>query len=196
MKKDEKQKQAEALRDELAKAKSVLLSGFEGLTVAQDTDLRGKVASAGAKYRVVKNSLIERASQGSALESVASKLRGTTSLAYTHSDPVGLAKIITAYAKENPVLVFKTGVVEGRVVSMADLNALASLPSREALLSKVLYLVKSPAQRAASALAGVARSLVYVIQQGVQQNRFQGTGDRGQGTDTDVVQQGVQESKS
>jgi len=172
MKKDEKQKQVEALRDELARAKSVLLSGFEGLTVAQDTDLRGKVAKAGAKYRVVKNSLIERASQGSALESVASKLRGTTSLAYTQSDPVGLAKIITAYAKENPVLVFKTGIVEGRVVSLADLNALASLPSREALLSKVLYLVKSPAQKVASALAGMARSLVCVIQQGVKEKKF------------------------
>jgi large subunit ribosomal protein L10 len=189
MKKDDKQKQAEELREELAKAKSVLLSGFEGLTVAQDTDLRGRVAKVGAKYRVVKNSLIERATQGSALESVTSRLRGTTSLAYTHSDPVGLAKIITAYAKENPVLVFKTGVVEGRVVSMADLNALANLPSREALLSKVLYLIKSPAQSAASALAGVARSLVYVIQQGVKENRFQGaenrlqvTGDREQGS--------------
>jgi large subunit ribosomal protein L10 len=178
MKKEEKQKQAGALRDELAKAKSVLLSGFEGLTVAQDTALRAKVAKAGGKYRVVKNSLIERASQGSALEPMASKLRGTTSLAYTHSDPVGLAKIITAYAKENPVLVFKTGLVEGRVISMTDLNALASLPSREALLSKVLYLIKSPAQNAASALAGVARTLVYVIQQGVQQKRFQGTGDK------------------
>jgi len=172
MKKDEKQKQTEALRAELAKAMSVLLSGFEGLTVAQDTDLRGKVAKVGGKYRVVKNSLIERAFQGSALESVASKLRGTTSLAYTHTDPVGLAKIMAAYAKENPVLVFKTGVVEGRVVSMAELNALASLPSRETLLSKVLYLVKSPAQNAASALAGVARSLVYVIQQGVKEKRF------------------------
>jgi len=174
MKKDEKQKQAEALRDELAKAKSVLLSGFEGLTVAQDADLRGKIAKAGAKYRVVKNSLIERASQGSALESVASKLRGTTSLAYTDSDPLGLARIITAYAKENPVLVFKAGVVEGRVVSMADLNALASLPSREALLSKVLYLIKAPAQNAASALAGVARSLVSVIQEGVKEKKFSG----------------------
>ena len=191
MKKDEKQKQAEALREELAKAKSVLLSGFEGITVAQDTDLRSKVAKVGAKYRVVKNSLIERASEGTPLESLAGKLRGTTSLAYTDSDPVGLAKIITAYAKENPVLVFKTGVVEGRVVLMADLSALASLPSRETLLSKVLYLIKSPAQGAASALAGVARSLAYVLQQGVQQNRFQGRGDREQGTETAASNSGA-----
>jgi large subunit ribosomal protein L10 len=180
MKKDEKQKQAEALREELAKAKGVLLSGFEGITVAQDTDLRGKVAKAGAKYRVVKNSLIERAAQGTPMEPLAKKLRGTTSLAYTGTDPVGLAKVITSYAKENPILVFKAGVVEGRVVSMADINALASLPSREMLLSKVLFLIKSPAQRAASTLAGVARNLAQVIQQGVQENRFQGTGDREQ----------------
>jgi large subunit ribosomal protein L10 len=181
MKKDEKQKQAEALREELAKAKGVLLSSFEGITVAQDTDLRAKVARAGGKYRVVKNSLIERAAQGTPVEPVAKKLRGTTSLAYTNSDPVALAKVITSYAKENPILVFKTGMVESRVIALADLNAVASLPSREMLLSKVLFLIKSPAQRAASTLAGVARNLAYVIQQGVQQNRFQGTGDRGQG---------------
>ncbi len=172
MHKDEKRKQVEALREELAKAKSVLLSGFEGITVAQDVDLRSKVAKAGAKYRVVKNSLIERGAQGTPVEPVARKLRGTTSLAYTDTDPVGLAKIITNYAKENPILVFKTGVVEGRVVSLADLNALASLPSRDALLSKVLFLLKSPAQRAASTLAGVARNLAYVIQQGVKEKKF------------------------
>jgi large subunit ribosomal protein L10 len=171
MKKDEKQ-QAEALREELAKAKGLLLSGFEGITVAQDTDLRGKVAKAGAKYRVVKNSLIERAAQGTAIEPLAKKLRGTTSLAYTQTDPVGLAKVITSYAKENPILVFKTGMVEGRVISMVDLNALASLPSREMLLSQVLFLIKSPAQRAASALAGAGRNLAYVIQQGVQERKF------------------------
>ncbi len=172
MKKDEKQKKAKELREELIRAKSVLLSSFEGMTVAQDTDLRFKVATAGGKYRVVKNSLIERATQGTPVEPVAKDLRGTTSLAYTESDPVALAKTLAAYAKENPIFVFKTGVVEGRVVSMADLNALASLPSRETLLSKVLFLINVPAQRTASTLAGVARNLAYVIQQGVQENKF------------------------
>lgn len=172
MKKDEKEKQAEALREELARAQGVLLSGFEGITVAQDADLRARLAKAGAKYRVVKNTMIERAAQGTPVEPVAKKLRGTTSLAYTDSDAVGLAKIMTAYAKDNPVLTFKTGIVEGRVVSMHDLNALASLPSREMLLSKVLFLIKSPAQRAASTLAGVARNLAHVIQEGVQNNKF------------------------
>lgn len=172
MKRDEKEKQAEALREELRKAKSVLFSSFEGITVSQDTDLRSRVARSGARYKVVKNSLIERAAQGTPAEAVASKLRGTTSLAYTDTDPVALAKIISAYAKDNPLLVFKTGVVEGRVIALADLAGLASLPSREALFAKVLFLIQSPAQRVAGSIAGVARNLAYVIQQGVQQKKF------------------------
>ena len=172
MKKEEKQKHAEALHEDLLKARTVILNGFEGVTVAQDTDLRRKIAGAGGKYRVVKNSLIERAAKGTSAEPVAAKLKGTTSLAYTETDPVALAKAITAYAKENPLLVFRTGVVEGRVVAMADLTAVANLPSREALLAKVLFLINSPAQRVASSIAGVARNLAYVIQQGVSEKKF------------------------
>ncbi len=173
MKKDEKQKQAEALRQELQNARSIILSGFEGLSVAQDTELRRKIAQTGARYRVVKNSLIERAAQGTPSEAVAAKLRGTTSLAYTETDPVALAKVLTAYAKENPTLVFKAGVVEGRVVSLADLASIANLPSRETLFSKVLFLINAPAQRVASTVSAVARNLVFVIQQGVQERKFE-----------------------
>jgi large subunit ribosomal protein L10 len=173
MNRDEKKKQAEALRQELEKARTVILSGFEGITVAQDSNLRRKLAQSGAKYKVVKNSLIERAAQGTPLESVAQKLRGTTSLAYTQADPVALAKVLTAYARENPALSFKSGVVEGRVVSLAELSALATLPAKEDLFSKVLFLINSPAQRVASTLAGVARNLVVVIQQAVKEQKFE-----------------------
>jgi len=172
MKKDEKQKIAEALRAELAKAKSVILSGFEGIKVADDTQLRRRVAKVGGKYKVVKNSLIERAAPGTPVEPVAKKLRGTTSLAYTETDPVQLAKILTAYAKENPTLVFKAGIVEGRVVSMAELGELATMPPIEALQSKILFLCNSPAQRVASALAGVGRNLAVVINQAVKEKKF------------------------
>lgn len=172
MKRDEKHKQAESLHEELTQAKTVILSSFDRQTVAQDTELRRKMAQTGAKYKVVKNTLIERAAKGTSVEPVAQKLRGTTSLAYTAGDPVSLAKALTAYAKENPALVFKTGVVEGRVVNMADLEAIASLPSRETLFSKVLFLINSPAQRVASSIAGVARNLACVVQQGVKENKF------------------------
>lgn len=173
MKKDIKQQKAEDLRKELSNSGSVILSSFEGITVSQDYALRRKLAEAGAKYKVVKNSVMARAAQGTPVEQVAAQLHGTTSVAYTAADPVALAKAITAYAKDNAVLVFKAGVVQGRVIDMADLNAIAALPSLEALFSKVLFLISSPAQRVASALSAVGRNLAYVIQQGVQEKKFQ-----------------------
>jgi len=168
----EKQKQAEGLREELQRARSVILSSFEGLNVAQDAKLRREIAQAGARYKVVKNRLLERAAQGTLSEPAVQKLRGTTSLAYTETDPVALAKVLTAYAKENPALVFKAGLVEGRLVSLEDMALLANLPGRETLLSKVLYLINVPAQRVAFTISGVARNLTSVIQQGVKENKF------------------------
>jgi len=173
MDREEKRKQAELLHEELKKARGIILSGFQGITVAQDFELRKKVAGVGAKYKVVKNSLIERAAQGTAVEPIAGKLAGTTSLALTETDPVALAKALTEYAKDNPVLSFKSGVVEGRVVSLKDLTALATLPSREQLFSKVLFLINSPAQRVASTLSGVARNLAFIIQQAGKEKKFQ-----------------------
>lgn len=175
MNRDEKKKQADTLHEELTKARGIVLSGFQGITVAQDFDLRRKVAGTGARYKVVKNSLIERAAKGTPVEPIAHKLAGTTSVAFIDTDPVALAKALTEYAKENPILTFKSGVVEGRVVSLADLTALATLPSKEHLLSKVLFLFNSPAQRVATTLSGVARNLAYVISQAVKEKKFQET---------------------
>lgn len=173
MKREEKQKKVEELHEALQQARSVILSSFQGLTVAADADLRRKIAEAGASYQVAKNTFIERAAEGTPAAAVAKNLRNTTSLAYTSSDPVSLAKVLTSYAKENPALTFKAGVVEGHVVSLEELNALASLPSREQLLAKSLFLIQAPAQQLASCLAGVARKLVTVLHQAVQENKFQ-----------------------
>jgi large subunit ribosomal protein L10 len=172
MTRDEKKKEADALHAEFEKARGVILSAFQGITVGQDFELRRKVAEAGGKYKVVKNRLIERAAKGTTAEPVAQRLAGTTSVAYTETDPVALAKALTAYARENPVLTFKSGIVEGRVVSLADLNSLATLPSKEELFAKVLFLINSPAQRVASSLSGVARSLASVIQNAVKEKKF------------------------
>lgn len=173
MKKDIKQQKADQLRGELATAKTVILSGFEGITVSQDFELRRKIEDVGAIYRVVKNSIIERAAEGTSAAPAAAGLHGTTSVAYTQTDPVALAKAITAYAKDNAVLVFKSGVVEGRVIDLKELNAIAALPSREALFAKVLFLINSPAQRVATVMAAVGRNLAVVIQQGVQEKKFE-----------------------
>src|SRR5271157_2557297 len=172
MNRDEKRQKAEVLHQELEKSRTVILAGFEGITVAQDFELRRRIAQVGAKYKVVKNSLIERASQGTPVEPAARELGGTTSLAYTQEDPVALAKVLTAYAKENPLLKFKSGVVEGRVVSMTDLSIVANLPAREELLAKALFLINSPARNVAVTVAGLARKLAVVIQQAVKENKF------------------------
>jgi large subunit ribosomal protein L10 len=146
---------------------------FKGITVEQDTDLRNKVRATGSKYRVVKNTLAKIASKGTPAEGLAKSLTGSTSIAYNNTDPVALAKALTAYAKANPVFVFKAGMVEGRVVNIADLGAIASLPSKEELIVKLLFLINAPAQGLATAVNGVARNLAAVVQQAVEQKKFQ-----------------------
>jgi large subunit ribosomal protein L10 len=176
MNREEKHQQAKDLHEDLKNAHTVFLTGFEGLTVSQDTELRRQISKTGAHYKVVKNRLIERAAAGTKAEPAAQQLRGTTSLAYTADDPVSLAKVLVDYAKENPALVFKTGMVEGRVVSMAEVESIAALPSREDLFAKVLYIINSPAQQLATAVSAVARDLARVIQQAVKEEKFKASG--------------------
>jgi large subunit ribosomal protein L10 len=88
---------------------------------------------------------------------------------------MALAKALTAYAKENPTLTFKAGVIEGRVIAMDELVMVANMPSREQLFSKALFLINAPARRIAGSVAGVARSLAVVIQQAVKEKKFRET---------------------
>jgi large subunit ribosomal protein L10 len=172
-KKADKIKDVEALRKELQSAAHVFLTGFERLTVAQDFNLRKTVRAAGGRYRVVKNNLAEKAAEGTPAESLMRGLGGMTSVALTKGDPVALAKALTTYAKANPSLTFKAGMVEGRAIDVRFIHELAAMPSREQLLSKVLFLIQSPAQRLAVALNALGRNLAVVIDQGVQENKFQ-----------------------
>ena len=171
--KSKKEEELNALKKDLAEAKNLVVTEFKGITVAQDTELRQKIRATGSKYRVVKNTLAKIAAKGTPAEALSKALEGSTSIAYNNSDPVALAKALTAYAKANPVFVFKTGMVEGRVVNLADLNAIASLPYKEGLIAKVLFLLNAPAQRLAVAINGVARNLAIVVGQAVEQKKFQ-----------------------
>ena len=131
------------------------------------------VRGAGGKYRVVKNNLAEMASEGTPREQVLKDLRGMTSLAYTSDDPVALAKALTAYAKTNPTFTFKAGMVEGRVIDVKAINDLATMPSKEEIFAKLLYLINAPAQRLVTAMNAVGRNLAVVVDQGVKENKFQ-----------------------
>jgi large subunit ribosomal protein L10 len=171
--KNKKQEELDDLKKDLSEAKNLILAQFQGITVAQDTELRQKIRATSSKYRVVKNTLAKAAAKGTPAEKVANSLKGPTSIAYNNSDPVALAKALTAYAKSNPVFVFKTGIVEGRVINLDELNAIASLPSKEELIAKLPFLLNAPAQRLAVAVNGVARNLAVVISQAIEQKKFQ-----------------------
>ena len=133
-----KEEELDALKKDLADAANLFVAQFQGITVEQDTELRQKIRAANGKYRVVKNTLARIAAKGAPAEAVSSTFEGPTAIAYNNTDPVALAKALTAYAKTNPVFVFKAGMVEGRVVNIADIAAIAALPSKEELIAKVL----------------------------------------------------------
>jgi len=172
-KKADKIKDVEALRKELAGAHNVFVAGFEKLKVAQDFELRKTVRAAGGRYRVIKNNLAEKAAEDTAAGPLMKGLAGMTSIAYTRGDPVALAKALTTYAKTNPSFTFKAGMVEGRAIDVRSIQELASMPSREQLLAKVLFLIQAPAQRLAVAINALGRNLAVVIDQAVKENKFQ-----------------------
>jgi large subunit ribosomal protein L10 len=162
----------EELNGELKGVSSVIVGTYSKLTVAKDYELRKAVRSAGAKYRVVKNTLAERAAKGTGVEEALKNLTGVTSIAYTSGDPVALAKALAKYVKDNPEYAFKVGVVEGKVISTQEIESLATMPSKEELYSKLLFLLNAPAQRLATAMNAVGRNLAVVVDQGVQQKKF------------------------
>jgi large subunit ribosomal protein L10 len=172
--KAKKIEQTAELAGELKGASSAIVTTYNKLTVAQDFELRKAVRGAGAKYRVVKNTLAERASKGSKVEEVMKGLGGVTSIAYTSGDPVALAKVLSKYAKDNPEYTFKAGIVDGRVIAIKDIDVLASMPSKEEIYSKLLFLMSAPAQRLVTVVNAIGRDLAVVINQGVEKNKFAG----------------------
>ncbi|HEY7617552.1 MAG TPA: 50S ribosomal protein L10 [Terriglobales bacterium] len=170
--KAKKVEQVERLGKELDKVSSMIVATYSKLTVAQDYELRKTLRSSGAKYRVIKNTLAERAAKGTKAEQVLKDLAGVTSIAYTEGDPVALAKALSKYAKDNPEFTFKAGLVEGRVISLKEIESLATMPSKEEIYSKLLFLLNSPAQRLVTAMNAVGRNLAVVVSQGVEQKKF------------------------
>jgi large subunit ribosomal protein L10 len=167
-----KTEQVERLGKDLQKVSTVIVTTYSKLTVAQDYELRKLLRSSGAKYTVVKNTLAERAAKGTKAEEALKGLSGVTSIAYTEGDPVALAKALSKYAKDTPEFTFKSGVVEGRVISIKEIESLATMPSKEEIYSKLLFLVNAPAQRLVTVMNAIGRDLAVVINQGVEKQKF------------------------
>ena len=153
------------LEKDLAKSKNAILFGFSGLKVTEVTELRRQVRATKSKYLVVKNTLALRATRGTPLEAVAKHFVGPTAVAYNQDNPVALARVLSSFAKANPNLVFKGGVVEGQPVEATQIQSIADLPSREELVSRLLLLIQSPLRRLATVLNGPVRNLASVMHQ-------------------------------
>ena len=171
-KREDKQKDLEALRADLQASQNLFVTSYEKLRVEQDFELRKTIRAAGGKYKVIKNNVAEKASEGTAAEAVLKNLRGMTSMAYTTGDPVALAKALTAYAKTNPSFTFKAGLVEGRAIEVKAIGDLANMPPKEVILAKLLYMINAPAQRLASAIGAVGRNVAVVLEQAAKEGKF------------------------
>ncbi|MFN0107594.1 MAG: 50S ribosomal protein L10 [Blastocatellia bacterium] len=162
---ERKQQDLTALKEEFSNTGNAMMVSFQGLSVEKDGELRRALEAAQLNYRVVKNTIGKLAVENTPLESLKDHFKGMTGLAYSQSDPVGLAKVLSKFAKENPKLTFKGGVVDGRAINVKDIDALASLPSKEELISKLMFLLNAPAQRLATVINAVPRNLAVVVKQ-------------------------------
>src|SRR5580704_3573850 len=168
-KKNEKVKQ---LASELEHSTSAIIGTFTGLTAAKDFELRKTIRAAGGRYHVVKNKLAAKSAQGTKVEKALQGLKGVSSVAYTSGDPVALAKALSNWVKDNAEFTFKLGIVDGKVIDVQEIQSLATLPGKEELFSKLLFLINAPATRLATVINATGRNLAVVVNQAVEQNKL------------------------
>ena len=167
-----KHQKVAVLASEMQTATAAIIGTFTAMTADKDMDLRKIVRGAGGKYHVLKNKLAPKAGAGTQIEGALGGLKGVSSIAYTSGDPVALAKALSTWVKDNAQFTFKLGIVDGKVLNVAEINNLATLPGKEELFSKLLFLINSPATRLATVMNATGRNLAVVIDQAVQQDKF------------------------
>ena len=170
--KQKKQEKVRQLAKELETSTTAIIGTFAKLTVAQDFALRKVVREAGGKYRVVKNKLAPIAGKGSAVEEALKGLKGVSAVAFTSGDPIALAKGFSKWVSENAEFQFKLGIVDGKVLNVEEVKALATMPGKEEIFAKLLFLINAPAQRLATVLNATGRDLAVVLGQGVEKEKF------------------------
>ena len=172
--KGKKQEKIQSLAKELETSTTAIIGTFTKLTVAQDFALRKVVREAGGRYRVVKNKLAAISSKGTKVEGALKGLKGVSAVAFTSGDPVALAKAFSKWVGENAEFQFKLGIVDGKLLSVEEVKALATMPGKEEIYSKLLFLINAPAQRLATVLNATGRDLAVVLGQAVEKQKFAG----------------------
>lgn len=165
----QKEELIEGYQGGLAKAPHVFLVDYKGVTVTQVSELRRKIREVGGQYEVVKNRLVLRAIGGEALEELKDDFQGPTAVAFCGEDPVGLAKAVTDFAKDVPAIELKGGLLEGQPIAAEQVREIAQMPSREELLTKLVFLLQSPISSFVKTLAALPRQFVVVLEQVRQQ---------------------------
>lgn len=161
-----KEKDLAALTQSLQSSTSAMVVTFTGVTVTKDQEFRNSLREAGAKYEVVKNTLARIAVKGTQFEDASEHFKGVTAIAWTENDPVVLSKAVSKFMKDNAdIYTFKTGVVDGKLVDLQQLTTIANLPSKEELISKLLWVINSSAQQLVTVINAVPRNLAVVIKQ-------------------------------
>jgi large subunit ribosomal protein L10 len=152
------------MHERLTRAKAVFLADFRGMSVDKATTLRNELRGASVEYKVFKNTLLDRAAQGTDMECISPYLTGPTSIAISYDDPVSAAKVLSKFAKDpQGKFVLKAGVLSGKLLDVKQIQALAELPSREVLLAKMLGSMQAPATNFVGVLAALPGSLVRAL---------------------------------
>lgn len=152
------------LKDLLSSSKGAVLVDYCGLTVAEDTELRSKMREAGVKYMVAKNTFIRIAAKEAGIEGLDAYLEHNTAVAFSAEDPVASAKILNDFSKDHKALEIKAGILDGKVIALDEVKALAELPSREELLAKLVGSMQAPISGLVNVLQGTIRNFVYTLE--------------------------------
>ncbi len=164
MKLTEKKAIVESLHNEFEKSQIVLLTDFKGLNVKAVTELRRKLNAEGVHYKVVKNTLANKASEDTDVSLIKDQLKGPCAIAYSYEDPVAPAKVLSEFSKDNDNLKIKIGVMNGKILDQDAIEALSALPSREVLLAQLLSAINGVPTGFVRALNDVPTKLLNVIQ--------------------------------
>ena len=169
-----KKKKVQVLAKELETSTTAIIGTFAKMTVSQDFELRKIIRGAGGKFHVLKNKLAAKASEGTKVEQALKGLKGVSAAAFTSGDPVELAKVFSKWVGENAEFTFKLGIVDGKLINVEEVKALATMPGKEELFAKLLFLINSPAQRLVTVLNATGRDLAVVVNEAVKGEKFTG----------------------